>query len=185
VRILALPVDEDRLQEWIDSAAVAHEGYTIETLVDEIPDELIEDLCELIGQLAADAPTGAVDFEEEVVTPERLRENRQRALAMGRKVYETVALTPDRRVVAQSTLSVPTGGQTDVWQWGTFVHRQHRGHRLGLATKAYNLRAVQRAHPGLARVTTQNAETNGYMVSINETMGFAPVEVSAEFYKKL
>ena len=32
---------------------------------------------------------------------------------------------------------------------------------------------------------TQNAETNGYMVSINELMGFRPVEVSAEFVKRL
>ena len=183
VRHLALPVDDDQIQHWIDSAAPAHEGYTIETLVDEIPDDLIEGLCLLIGQLAVDAPTGAVDFDEEVITPERLRENRRRSAAMGRTIYETVALSADRLVVAQSTLSVPTNGTTDVWQWGTFVHREHRGHRLGLATKAHNLRAVQRAHPGLARVTTQNAETNGYMVSINELMGFVPVEVSAEFYK--
>ena len=183
VRHLALPVDDDLIQSWIDSAAQAHQGYTIETLVDEVPDDLVEDLCVLIGQLAADAPTGAVDFEEEVFTPDRLRERRAQALAMGRSVYETVALTADRQVVAHSTLAVPTGDSTDVYQWGTFVHREHRGHRLGLATKAHNLRAVQRAHPGMARVTTQNAETNGYMVSINETMGFVPVEVSAEFYK--
>lgn len=185
VRHLALPVDDARIQEWIDGAAPAHEGYTIETLVDEIPDDLVEGLCVLIGQLAVDAPTGAVDFEEEVFTPERLRERRAIAQAMGRTIYETVALTPDRQVVAHSTLSVPTGDPTDVYQWGTFVHREHRGRRLGMATKAHNLRAVQRDHPGMARVTTQNAETNGYMVSINETMGFAPVEVSAEFFRRM
>jgi len=183
VRHLALPVDEDKIQSWIDSAAPAHEGYTIETLVDEIPDDLVEGLCVLIGQLAVDAPTGAVDFEEEAFTPERLRERRAQARAMGRSVYETVALTADRQVAAHSTLAVPTGDSTDVYQWGTFVHREHRGHHLGLATKAHNLRAVQRDYPQMARVTTQNAETNDYMVSINETMGFVPVEVSAEFFK--
>ena len=185
VRHLALPVDEDRIQGWIDSAAPAHDGYTIETFVDEIPDDLIEGLCVLIGQLAVDAPTGAVDFEEEAFTPERLRERREAAAAMGRSVYETLALTADRQVAAQSTLAVPTRGGTDVFQWGTFVHREHRGHRLGLAVTSHNLRAVQRAHPGLSRVTTQNGETNDYMVAINETMGFAPVEVSAEFFKRL
>ena len=185
VRHLALPVAEDRIQGWIDSAAPAHEGYTIETLVDEIPDDLIEGLCVLIGQLAVDAPTGAVDFEEEAFTPERLRERRAAAAAMGRSVFETVALTADREVAAHSTLAVPTGGSTHVFQWGTFVHREHRGHRLGLATKAHNLRAVQRANPGATLVTTQNGETNDYMVSINETMGFVPVEVSAEFFKNL
>ena len=185
VRHLALPVDDETIQGWIDRAAPAHEGYTIETLVDDVPDDLVEGLCVLFGQLAVDAPTGAVDFEEEVFTPERLRERRVAAAAMGRSIFETVALTADRQVAAHSTLAVPTGGGTDVYQWGTFVHREHRGHRLGLATKAQNLRAVQQAHPGLSRVTTQNGETNSYMVSINETMGFVPVEVSAEFFKKL
>jgi hypothetical protein len=33
-------------------------------------------------------------------------------------------------------------------------------------------------------VLTQNAETNDHMVSINEQMGFRPIEVSAEFVKR-
>ena len=83
------------------------------------------------------------------------------------------------------TLAVPLEHSTDVYQWGTFVHRKHRGHRLGLATKALNLRAVQAVRGDLARVITQNAETNDYMVSINERMGFRPIEVVAEFHKRL
>jgi GNAT superfamily N-acetyltransferase len=185
VRHLALPVDDARIQDWIDSAAPHHEAYTVETFVDEIPDDLIDGLCVLLGQLAVDAPTGAVDFEEEVITPERVRRRRKAVVAAGRSMFETLALTVDREVAAHSTLAVPTRGSGDVYQWGTFVHREHRGHRLGLATKAHNLRAVQIANPRLSRVTTQNGETNGYMVSINETMGFVPVEVSAEFYKQL
>jgi hypothetical protein len=76
-------------------------------------------------------------------------------------------------------------GSTKVYQWGTFVHREHRGHKLGLATKAVNLRAVQTARRDLTLVITQNAETNEFMVSINQRMGFRPVEVSAEFVKRL
>jgi hypothetical protein len=105
--------------------------------------------------------------------------------AMGRVLYQTLALRPDRQVVAQSTLAVPLEGSTTVYQWGTFVHREHRGHNLGLATKAVNLRAVQSARDDLTLVTTQNAETNGYMVAINERMGFRPIEVAAEFVKHL
>ena len=185
VRHLPLPVPDDQIQEWVDAAASRHEGYTIETFVDEVPDDLVESLCVLLGQLAVDAPTGAVDFDEETVTPERYAEMVATTKAMGRARYETLALTPDRLVVAQSTLAVPLSGSTTVFQWGTFVHREHRGHALGLATKAVNLRAVQAARGDLTLVTTQNAETNGYMVSINERMGFAPVEVSTELVKHL
>jgi len=185
VRHLPLPVPDAQIQAWVDEAAPHHEGYTLETFVHEVPAELVESLCVLLGQLAVDAPTGAVDFEEETMTPERFAEMLDTVKAMNRARYETVALTPDRQVVAQSTLAVPLGESTTVFQWGTFVHREHRGHHLGLATKAANLRAVQAFRDDLTVVTTQNAETNDYMVSINERMGFRPVEVSAEFVKKL
>lgn len=181
VRWLSLPVAEEAIQAWADQAAERHDGYTIETYVDDVPDDLVPSLCVLLGQLAVDAPTGAVDWEEEVMTPERFAEQRASTRAQGRTMYETLALTPDRMVAAQSTLAVPPPGRTDVSQWGTFVHREHRGHRLGLATKAANLRVMQKAHPEMTRVVTQNAETNDYMVSINVLMGFEPVEASMEF----
>ena len=185
VRHLHLPVPDEQIQGWVDEAAPRHEGYTIETFVGRVPDDLVESLCVLLGQLAVDAPTGAVDFEEEVMTPERYAESVGVVEAMGRARYETLALTPDRLVVAQSTLAVPVSSpSTTVFQWGTFVHREHRGHALGLATKAANLRAAQAARDDLALVTTQNAETNDHMVSINRRMGFEPVEVATEFVKR-
>ena len=185
VRHLPLPVPDEAIQGWIDETAPRQEGYTIETFVNGVPDDLVESLCLLLGQLAVDAPTGAVDFDEEVMTPERYVENIATVRAMGRARYETLAFTPDRLVVAQSTLAVPVEStNTTVFQWGTFVHREHRGHALGLATKAVNLRAAQASRDDLSLVTTQNAETNGYMVSINEKMGFAPIEVATEFVKR-
>jgi GNAT superfamily N-acetyltransferase len=186
VRHLALPVPEERLREWADEAAARHDGYRIETFVDdEFPDELAESLCLLMGQLAVDAPTGLVDFEEEAMTPERLEERYATAAAMGRSVFETVALSRDGIVAAQSTLAVATGPSPDVFQWGTFVHREHRGHKLGLAVKVANLRAVQDAYPAKQRISTQNAETNDFMVNINKQMGFVPVEDSTEWIKHL
>lgn len=185
VRHLPLPIPDEQIQEWIDEAALRQAGYTVETFVGAVPDDLVESLCVLLGQLAVDAPTGAVDFEEEAVTPQRYAEMVATTAAMGRARYETVALTPDRQVVAQSTLAMSLEQSTKVYQWGTFVHREHRGHKLGLATKAVNLRAVQTVRGDLTLVMTQNAETNDHMVSINERMGFRPIEIAAEFVKRL
>jgi GNAT superfamily N-acetyltransferase len=187
VRDLILPVPDEQIREWIDEGAAHRAEYTVETFVGAVPDDLVESLCVLLGQLAVDAPTGAVDFEEETVTPQRYAEKVATSDAMARARYETVALTPEpeRQVVAQSTLVMSLEGSTTVYQWGTFVHREHRGHGLGLATKAVNLRAVQAARGDITLLTTQNAETNKYMVAINERMGFRPIEVAAEFVKHL
>jgi GNAT superfamily N-acetyltransferase len=185
VRHLPLPVPDQRIDGWLAEAAPHHHDYVVETFVGAVPDDLVESLCVLFGQLAVDAPTGVVDFEEEEISPQRYAEMVAHAAAQGRARYETVALTPDRQVVAQSTLLMSLEQSTTVFQMGTFVHRSHRGHRLGLATKATNLRAVQSARDDLTVVTTQNGETNDYMVAINERMGFRPVEVSAELVKRL
>ena len=185
VRHLSLPVRDELIQEWVDDAAAARGGYTLETFVGAVPDELVASLCVLFGQLAVDAPTGLVDFEEETITPQRYAEMVTGTDAMGRARYETVALTADRQVVAQSTLALSRDESTVVYQWGTFVHREHRGHRLGLATKAANLRAAQAARDDLTLLITENGETNDYMVGINERMGFVPIEVTAEFVKRL
>ena len=185
VRHLALPVAGERLAAWTAKAAERHAGYTIATYVDEFPDELAESLCTLLGQLAVDAPTGLVDFEEEDFNVERLKERYETTAAMGRALYETVALSPDGEVVAQSTLAVAKGEGPDVFQWGTFVHREHRGHRLGLAVKVANIAAVQDAYPDKRRITTQNAESNDFMVDINKEIGFEAVEDSMEWIKRL
>lgn len=185
VRHLPLPVPGTTLDAWADLAAEEAGGYRIETYVGHFPDEYAESLCVLMGQLAVDAPTGEVDYEEEVMTPERLTERYAMSASMGRETFESVALTPDGVVAAQSTLQVPVRDSADARQWGTFVHRDHRGHRLGLAVKTANLRAAQERHPHLARVVTQNGETNAHMISINELMGFRPVEASVEFVRRV
>jgi GNAT superfamily N-acetyltransferase len=186
VRHLALPVEDARLEEWADLAGEKAAGYRVETYVGHFPDQYAASLCVLLGQLAVDAPTGEVDFEEEVMTPERLAERYAMSASMGRETYESVALTPEGVVAAQSTLQVPVGeGSPDAFQWGTFVHREHRGHRLGLAVKTANLRAVQERRPHINRVRTQNAESNDYMVAINELIGFEPVEASVEFVRRV
>jgi hypothetical protein len=40
------------------------------------------------------------------------------------------------------------------YQWGTSVRPDHRGHRLGLAVKAANLRLLQETHPQVTTVVT-------------------------------
>jgi GNAT superfamily N-acetyltransferase len=186
VRHLRLPVPDADLAGWSARAAARHDGYRVETFVDRIPDELLASFLEIFGQLAVDAPTGEVDWEEEVMTPERFRAQEDAFVEAGRRVYCTLAVAPDDRTAAYSTIAVPPAGtRTDASQWGTFVGREHRGRRLGLATKAANLRAVQAAHPDLRRVVTQNAETNDWMVAINEEMGFEPVEASVEVLKRV
>ena len=72
-----------------------------------------------------------------------------------------------------------------VYQWGTLVRPEHRGHRLGMATKVANLRWVQREVSGRDRVYTMNAEVNDQMIGINQALGFRPVERHVSLVRRI
>ncbi len=184
-RDLELPVPRETLEAWIAEAAAHHAGYRIETFDDRIPAQLLESFLYVANQLSADAPQGEVAWEAEAVTPEAYEQRRLNSIEAGRRVYHTLGIGPDGDVVAHSTLSVPEEDMPNIYQWGTLVRRDHRGHRLGLAVKARSLLEVQRRHPERTRITTANAEINTHMVAINERMGFVPIEILAEFQRKL
>ena len=180
VRILDLPVADDVLGRLEASARERWgEAYRLETYTDGLPAELVVGYCRVSNLLNVDAPTGAVDFEAETLTPERYRGYLDLERRQGRRRLTTVAIEEATgEVVAYTDLVLPSGAPTKAWQWGTLVDRAHRGHRLGMAVKVANLRALQQANPERTTVSTGNDATNSYMVGINVELGFHVAEVA-------
>jgi hypothetical protein len=101
-------------------------------------------------------------------------------------VVETVAVHRDSgRLAAYTTIGVPAPDRTAVYQWDTLVLSEHRGHRLGQAVKARNLRALRAELPDVRRVVTWNAEQNGPMLRVNRELGFRTVGLNTEWQKRL
>ena len=182
-RVLDLPIATEVLEAMREEAARFHEGYTIRVFEDEIPDELLPSYVHMLTQLAVDAPTGEIDFEAEVVTPELFLEQLERLHAQGRHRLMAVAVSPDGDAVAHSDLIVPPEDRPKVYQWGTLVHRDHRGHHLGAAVKVANLLALQERYPDRTEIHTTNSEDNAAMVAINDRLGFRVVEICPEYLR--
>jgi len=184
-RVLDLPLDTSVLEAMQAEAAPHHEGYEIRTFEDEIPEELLPSYVHLLNQLALDAPTGDIDFEEEAFTPDLFRKHLEKLLRQGRHRLSTVAIAPNGEAVAHTDLVVPREDRPKVYQWGTLVRRDHRGHHLGAAVKLQNLLALQERYPERTEIHTTNAETNDTMIGINERLGFRVVEICPEFMLKV
>ncbi|HEX6247238.1 MAG TPA: GNAT family N-acetyltransferase [Nocardioidaceae bacterium] len=180
-RVLDLPIDTRRLEAMRDDAARHHRGYDIRTFEDAIPDDLLPSYVHLLNQLAVDAPTGEIDFEEEAMTPEIYRQHMERTRRQGRHKVVSIAVSPDGEAVAHSDLVVPRADLPNVYQWGTLVRRDHRGHHLGAAVKVANILALQRRYPERTQIHTTNSEVNDTMIGINERLGFRVVEIEPEF----
>ena len=149
VRILDLPIADGVLDRLAASARERwDEAYRLETYTDGLPAELVAGYCRVSNLLNVDAPTGAVDFEAETLTPERYRGYLDLERRQGRRRLTTVAIEEATgEVVAYTDLVLPSGAPTKAWQWGTLVDRAHRGHRLGMAVKVANLRHAATGPP--------------------------------------
>lgn len=175
-RVLDLPVDPARLDHLAAQARTHHDGYRVESFVGHLPAELLGSYCDCWNQLAVDAPTGEVEFEEESLSPDTYAEQLERLERQGRTMVHTVAVSPAGDVVAYNDLVISADDADEVMQWGTLVRREHRGHRLGMAVKVRGLQGLARAAPTAKRVQTCNAEQNDQMVGINVELGFRRVE---------
>ena len=169
-------VDEAEHDRLLADAWAAAGGYRTVRWVGVPPDDLIEDVAYLDSRLITDAPMGELELEPEKVTPERIREREAAMAERGRQTVHTgVVHEATGRLVAWSTICLDPEVETGhAMQFITLVDPDHRGHRLGTVVKIENLRYARRIQPNLSRITTWNAAANGYMIRINEALGFRP-----------
>ncbi len=186
-REVILPVADAILDELAAEAAERAAGYELHSWSGPFTDDdLLLSYLELSSTLLTEAPMGDNDYESEAVDLEAHRMHEAIVAKQGRTKFTTVALAPDGKVAAYTDLMAPSHQPTHVYQWGTLASRAHRGHRLGLAVKIANLKALQAT--GLydgRRLVTWNAEINDHMIAINELMGFVPTARAGELQKKV
>jgi hypothetical protein len=130
-------------------------------------------------------PTGELDYQAEVWTPERVREKDDHFAATGRRQHGVMAVAPDGSCAGSTMLFVNDAATWRALQGGTLVPPAHRGHRLGLALKIANHQALRARFPDCRYAFTDNAGVNAPMNAVNEALGFRDVERSLEMQLRL
>jgi GNAT superfamily N-acetyltransferase len=170
-------VDDADLDRQLAAAWERAAGYSLLQWRGATPEEIIDDIAYLDGRLLTDAPMGDLDWEAEKIDADRVRANDAVAIARGRRRYHS-AIRHDEsgKVVAFTTIDFPGTVDWHAFQQITIVEPAHRGHRLGTVVKLENFSYTRAYEPGLRAIDTWNAGVNDHMISINEAMGFRPVD---------
>jgi GNAT superfamily N-acetyltransferase len=173
---------------WPDLEAQVAErigDYRIVQWQDHAPDELVDDLCAALSRFMSMIPLGDLELEDMQFTPERLRANEQREIEIGYRNFGAAALDATGALVGYSDLRVARVDPRQASIGITMVLPEHRGHRLGLATKLATHRTLLREVPDAELVRTGNADVNQHMNAVNELMGYRLVEEILELQKRL
>ena len=179
--VLQLPVPQERLAELAEAARPHHGDYDFTSWVDGCPEELVDAFVDMRNTMERDVPTGELDCEPTVWTPQRLRESEQRLLQQGFTSLVTAARHRGGEFAGYSLMFVPANSPAEVNQDDTLVVAAHRGHRLGTALKVRNLQSLRQRFGDRRRVHTWTDPDNTPMRDINRRFGFTSVEVMHEF----
>lgn len=171
-------IDWAALDELLASARDRADGYSVVRWLGRTPEEYVDDVAYLDGRLLEDAPIGDLECEPEQVDANRIRGVEAGWAARGRRIVSAgMRHEASGRLVAFTVLDLDGSTPWHAFQQITLVDPEHRGHRLGTIIKIENLRAALAYEPALRMVDTFNAGTNEHMISINEAMGFRPVDL--------
>jgi GNAT superfamily N-acetyltransferase/RimJ/RimL family protein N-acetyltransferase len=158
-----------RLRATAEEKAV---GYSLVSWTGLVPEEFIEQAAGLFAALN-DAPHDPQDAPA-VWDAQRVRErvNDLRPL-YGLRMY-AVAARHDATGELAGLTEVAVDPADPGWghQMLTGVTRAHRGHRLGLLVKVAMAEWLKTAEPQLERIDTWNAQSNEYMIAVNEAIGY-------------
>jgi GNAT superfamily N-acetyltransferase len=179
-------LDRGQLQRLLGTAEAKSGAYHLVPWVDRTPDSVIDGVATLETRMVEDAPMGDLAWEPEQFDAKRWRASEATMLGRERRSYGCASVHTETGEVTGFTLCVIDGDVPEhAWQWTTIVLPWHRGHRLGLRLKAYNLLALLEHEPALRAMDTWNAEENGPMIAVNDLMGFRPLDMWAEWQLEL
>lgn len=178
-----LAVEWPRLNKMYTDAERRASAYELLSLPGATPDEYLTDVVAMTAAIN-DAPTDDLDIEDEVFPVERIRNYETAMEGRGKRLYRVIARRRDTGVLAGHTVVAVDSERPWIGeQHDTSVVAPHRGHRLGLLLKTDMLRWLAEVEPGLATVDTWNMESNGFMIAVNERLGYEVLGRELEFQR--
>lgn len=158
-----------------------HPGYRLTSWEGVVPAELAHTFADS-RRAMDDMPMEDSDHGFDVWDVERVVAVAEAVLARGEALH-TVAVVDrsDGSVAGFSELVVPGDGRGDAQHYGTGVLPEHRGHGLGLWMKAESIRAALLRYPELSGLLTDTADSNAYMIGINDALGYRPTHRELEY----
>jgi mycothiol synthase len=172
-RLMLADVDRALLRRWQVQAQTRAQGYTLGFWDGPYPQQDLADMVKLT-EAANLQPHDDLAIEDFHLTAQQLRETEDGLAARGVERWTCYVRAPDGALAGYSELLWNHNRPAEALQDMTAVWPARRGHGLGRWLKAAMLEKLLAARPQVAHVRTNNADSNGPMLRINQELGFRP-----------
>jgi GNAT superfamily N-acetyltransferase len=180
-RMVMAGVDRSMLEGWMTRAEERAQGYSLLRWDGPAPEEYLEKFVNLTMVMNT-APRDDLEMDDWIHTPERHREQEERAVRQGNRWWTVVVRHDETDELAGFTEFVfPPYDPAVAWQEATAVDPVHRDKGIGRWLKAANALRLMDEHPEVTHVDTWNAFSNAPMLGINIAMGFEVVKSYTEY----
>lgn len=172
-------IDDARISSWL--SAVSINDFRLLEWLGPYPETYLSEMAAL-QEVMNTAPIGDLDYEDERVTPQAIRES---------EAYQAARGVERWTLVAQHNESKDLAGYTEVdWhpdnpklllQGDTVVDPRYRQRGLGRFLKAKMIEMLREKRKQVTHVRTENATLNESMRRLNHAMGFTPLKTRTEW----
>jgi len=170
-RLEMADVDWDMMQEWIDEGPKRAPEVSIETFLDECPEEILDEYVKMYTEALNMQPLGDMESRANIDGVSR-RKYEERTKKMGQINYVMISREKDGRISGMTEIYYDPREGYQMYQGLTGVRPEFRGRGLGKWLKALMIVYIKDNYPEVERIITGNAESNEAMLSINNRMGF-------------
>jgi GNAT superfamily N-acetyltransferase len=174
------------VERLLAEAEAASPDYRVVQWFAPTPEERVAGYAWMKSRMSTDAPSAALEFDEETWDAARIAEHDGRYTSSSRTIQVTAAQhIASGELCAFNELVIGKDRTEASHQEDTLVLKEHRGHKLGTLVKCAGLLSWRTVAPASPRVITYNAEENRPMLDINEAIGFAPIAYEGAWKKVL
>jgi mycothiol synthase len=166
-------LDLSLVDRWLERRAALSAEFDLGFWDVPYPQERLQDLADLLQEVANDQPRDTLQMEDINYSPELMQQFDNEQRAGGDERWTTYATQrSDGRLAGITEVYWNPNRPHLLWQGFTGVMPAFRGRGLGRWLKAEMLTRVLRDRPQVEIIRAGNADSNAPMLSINRSLGF-------------
>jgi len=172
-RLYLKDIDWDMIEEWRQQGHKLAEREHVDLFTFEIcPEDIIQEYSTTYTEISRLVPLGEFDYIPEPITPFTRREEEDNFKKTGYEWHTLATREKNGEISGLTEILYSKSKPYRVDQDLTGVKNEHQGRGLGKWLKAEMTIFIKNHFPETEFISTENADVNASMISINKRLGF-------------